>query len=63
MIVLNEDHLRRGLLEYFAYYREARAHLSLERNSPDPRSVHSLEHNKVAGKACRGLHHCYARAA
>ena len=39
MIILNEDHLRRILKSYFQYYHEARAHLSLERNSPIPREV------------------------
>jgi transposase InsO family protein len=37
VIVLGEDHLRRILAEYFTYYHKARAHLSLDRNSPDPR--------------------------
>jgi hypothetical protein len=36
MIVLNEDCLRRILVEYFAHYHHARAYLSLDRNSPDP---------------------------
>ena len=42
VIVLNEDNPRRTLAEYFAYYHEARAHLSLERNSPDPRQRTNL---------------------
>jgi len=64
MIVLNEDHLRRILSEYFGYYHEARAHLSLERNSPDPRSVCPPEQGSVIAKAyLGGLHHRYSRAA
>ena len=64
VIVLNEDHLHRILSGYFAYYHEARAHLSLERNSPIPRSVHSPERGKVVARAyLGGLHHCYTRAA
>ena len=64
IIILNEDHLHRILSEYFTYYHEARAHLSLERNSPIPRSVQSPEHGKVVAKAyLGGLHHCYSRAA
>ena len=64
MIVLNEDHLYRILSEYFSYYHKARAHLSLERNSPIPRSVQSLDHGKIVSKAyLGGLHHCYSRAA
>ena len=64
LIVLNEDHLHRILSEYFSYYHEARAHLSLHRNSPIPRSVQSAECGKVVAKAyLGGLHHCYSRAA
>ena len=64
MIVLNEDHLHRILAEYFAYYHEARAHLSLDRNSPTPRQVQPPENGKVVAKAyLGGLHHCYTRAA
>ena len=64
VIVLSEDHLHRILSEYFAYYHEARAHLSLDRNSPVPRSVQVPEQGKVVAKAyLGGLHHCYTRAA
>jgi len=64
VIVLNEEHLRRILAEYFGYYHEARAHLSLERNSPDPRPVCPPQQGKVVAKAyLGGLHHCYTRAA
>ena len=64
VIVLNEGHLRRTLTEYFSYYHEARAHLSLDRNSPIPRSVQSIEKGNVVAKAyLGGLHHCYTRAA
>ena len=64
LIVLNEDHLRRFLSSYFEYYHQARTHLSLERNSPVPRSVQPPEKGKVVAKAyLGGLHHCYTRAA
>ena len=64
LIVLNEDHLHRILSEYVTYYHEARAHLSLERNSSIPRSVQSVECGKIVSKAyLGGLHHCYSRAA
>jgi len=46
-IVLNEDHLRRILKSYFQYYHDARAHLSLERNSPIPREVEPASGGKV----------------
>ena len=64
VIALNEDHLRRTLAEYFKYYHEARAHLSLERNAPISRQVQPPEKGKVVAKAyLGGLHHCYTRAA
>ena len=64
LIVVNEDHLRRTLSEFFTYYHEARAHLSLERNSPIPRPVCRPAQGKVVAKAyLGGLHHCYTRAA
>ena len=64
VIVLNEDHLRRILASYFEYYHEARAHLSLDRNSPIPRPVCPPEQGKVVATAyLGGLHHCYTRAA
>lgn len=63
VIVLNEDHLHRILTEYFAYYHNARAHLSLERNSPNPRAVETAT-GKIASKLyLGGLHHLYTRAA
>jgi transposase InsO family protein len=64
VIVLNEDHLRRILTEYLAYYHDARAHLSLERNSPVPRSAQLPSEGKVVAKSyLGGLHHLYTRAA
>jgi len=63
VIVLNEDHLRRILAEYFSYHHEARAHLSLDRNSPDPRPVAAGRGKVVAKAYLGGLHHCYNRAA
>ena len=63
VIVLSEEHLRRILAEYFRYHHEARAHLSLERNSPDPRQVAEGPGNVAAKAYLGGLHHCYTRAA
>jgi hypothetical protein len=39
VIVLNERHLRRILREYFGYYPTCRTHLSLSKDSPQPRTV------------------------
>ncbi len=64
LIVLNGNHLRRILAEYFKYYHRARAHLSLDRNSPIPRSVQPVGQGRIVAKAyLGGLHHCYTRAA
>ena len=64
VIVLGENHLRRILASYRTYYNEVRTHLSLERNSPFPRSVEPPSNgNVVAIRQVGGLHHRYARAA
>jgi transposase InsO family protein len=64
VIVFGEEHLGQILASYFEYYHEARAHLSLERNSPIPRPVCPPEQGSVVAKAyLGGLHHCYRRAA
>src|SRR5216683_6677281 len=39
LIVFNETSLRRTLSLYFDYYHRSRTHLSLEKDSPEPRSV------------------------
>jgi len=43
VIVCNETSLRRILTAYFSYYRATRPHLSLEKDSPEPRKVHPPE--------------------
>ncbi len=64
VIVLNEAHLRRILKSYFAYYHKARAHLSLDRNSPIPRDVELPECGMVVSiPQVGGLHYRYTRAA
>jgi len=63
-IVLNERHLRRILSDYFDYYHHARAHLSLDHNSPVPREVElPCLGRVVAIPMVGGLHHPYRRAA
>ena len=63
-IVLNERHLLRILRAYFDYYHHARAHLSLDHNSPVAREVEPLDRGKViAIPYVGGLHHRYRRAA
>ena len=64
VIVFNEAHLLRILTEYFAYYHEARSHLSLDRNAPIPRQVEPPSQGRViAIPHVGGLHHRYTRAA
>ena len=41
LIVHNERHLRRILRSYFTYYHDARTHLGLAKQSPNPRSIES----------------------
>jgi transposase InsO family protein len=64
VIVLHELHLKRILAEYLDYYHECRTHLSLDRNSPIPRSIEPLSQRPVVSiPHVGGLHRCYARAA
>lgn len=64
LIVLNEQHLKRILSSYFAYYDESRAHLSLNSNAPVLRQVeHPSEGKVIAIPQVGGLHHRYRRAA
>lgn len=64
IIVLDRRHLIRILRSYFAYYHQWRPHRSLVMDSPDGRSVHSLELGEVIEfPAAYGLHHTYIRRA
>ena len=58
VIVFNETGLRRMLSVYFSYYHETRPHLSLEKDSPEPRKVQPPELGQVvAAPQVGGLHH------
>jgi len=64
VIVFNEASLRRILRRYVAYYHGSRPHLSLEKDSPDRRSVEPPEQGPiVAIPQVGGLHHRYERRA
>jgi putative transposase len=64
VIVFNEASLRRILAAYFTYYHAWRCHLSLEKDSPEPRPVPSPElGHVVATPQVGGLHHRYERRA
>ena len=62
VIVLNEESLRRTLVSYLSYYHRSRLHLSLDKDSLDPRPVQSVG-EVVAIPEVGGLHHRYQRRA
>jgi len=62
VIVINENHLRKLLKEYFHYYNHQRTHLGLNKDAPESRLVHvSGKIEKVA--VANGLHSYYYRNA
>ena len=64
VLVLGERHLRRILTRYFAYYHEARTHLSINKDAPLGRLVEPPECGRViAIREVGGLHHRYLRRA
>jgi len=62
VIVFNEESLRRTLRSYLSYYHRSRLHLSLDKDSPDSRSVQSVG-RVIAFPEVGGLHHRYERVA
>ena len=64
LIVFNQASLRRTLGSYFKYYHRSRTHLSLQKDSPEPRVVEPPEMGRVvAVPQVGGLHHRYERHA
>jgi putative transposase len=64
LIVFNEASLRRALCSYFGYYHKSRTHLSLRKDSPEPRPIQPVEMGRVvAVPQVGGLHHRYERRA
>ena len=64
VIVFHENSLRRTLASYFQYYHGSRTHLSLGKDSPEPRSIQPPEMGRVVGvPQVGGLHHRYERRA
>ena len=66
VIVFDEGSLRRilSLSSYFNYYHRSRTHLSLEKDSPEPRPIQPPEIGPVmALPQVGGLHHLYQRQA
>ena len=64
VLVLGEQHLRRLLTRYFAYYHRARTHLSLDKDAPDRRPIERPALGVVIQiPEVGGLHHRYVRRA
>jgi putative transposase len=64
LIVFNQHSLRRTLSLYFDYYHRSRTHLSLEKDSPEPRSVQPPGTGRVVAiPQVGGLHYRYERRA
>jgi putative transposase len=64
VIVFPATSLRRTLDSYLDYYHRSRTHLSLGKDSPEPRSIQPPELGSVVAVAqVGGLHHRYERRA
>jgi hypothetical protein len=64
VIVFNQASLYRHVKLFLAYYHESRTHLSLAKDSPEPRGVHQPECGAVVAiPQGGGLHHRYERRA
>lgn len=64
VIVFNATGLRAILKSYVAYYTTSRTHLSLEKDSPEPRAVIARGNGRVVAiPQVGGLHHRYDRHA
>ena len=64
VVVLNETHLRRLLRDHLVYYHSARTHLSLGKDSPEPRPVERPDQGGIVEMLMvGGLHHRYRRLA
>lgn len=64
VIVLGEQYLRRILTSYFAYYHGSQTHLSLDKDTPEPRVVQCSKLGTVVElPEVGGLYHRYERRA
>ena len=63
VVVADESSSRRLLKSYMDYYHASRTHLSLEKDSPIPRSMMPGDKRIVSIPQVGGLHHRYERAA
>jgi putative transposase len=64
VLVFHETSLRRILRSYLDYYHRSRTHLSLGKDSPEPRSIQPEHMGRVVAlPQLGGLHHRYERRA
>jgi putative transposase len=64
VLVFHETSLRRILRSYLDYYHRSRTHLSLGKDSPEPRSIQPEHMGRVVAlPQVGGLHHRYERRA
>ena len=64
VIVFHESSLRRILASHLDYYHRSRTHLSLGKDSPEPRLIEPQEMGRVVAlPQVGGLHHRYERRA
>jgi len=64
VIVVNETGLSRLLTRYLTYYHQSRTHLSLDKDSPEPRPIAPPTCGPVVvSPQVGGLHHRYDRRA
>ena len=64
LIVFHEASLYRHVKSFLAYYHESRTHLSLAKDTPEPRPAHPPEVGAVVAiPRVGGLHHRYERHA
>ncbi|HEY7310280.1 MAG TPA: integrase core domain-containing protein [Gemmataceae bacterium] len=64
VIILNERYLRQLLSAYLEYYHQARPHMGLGHNAPEPRAVEGPERGRVVAESMvGGLYHRYGRCA
>jgi hypothetical protein len=60
IVVFGERHLRHVLLSYMSYRNDARTHLSLNKDTPIPRTIQTRG-RVISQLILGGLHHQYAR--
>jgi len=47
VVVLGEAHLRHIIGRFLSYYHQSRTHLALDKDAPEPRAIHNVDHGPV----------------